>query len=387
MSGTGVSTLTDSWEAGAEAARAALDELSGQTAALVLVHTARIHDAQAVVAGVRSVTGSAEVAGATCDHAFVDGRIDHSGNTVMVAVITAGPYRIGVAWAPIAEDDDGFESAMIATRAARDRAAAQLPHAAAIVYGDGHVHRHQRTLAGVHRVAGSRVPLIGGGASDSRRRRSSVLIHNDAVIDSGVLVVWIASPVPLTVAVRHGWTPIGLPCLVTHSEGTAILEIEGRPPLEVIKRFLPGVDVTRHIRGEGGTGIDVDRTFALGLIEPGGTQLVRVIYLDARGVLHSLTPLPSYSAIQVVTSNPEAFLDAAEDVASTAVTARPAGMIFAVSCIDRISILGKRAEEETRRLHDAGGGAHTFGMFTYGEFARISSVTGYHNATIVALAL
>lgn len=386
VSGTGNSTLSDSAAAGSEAVEAALSGLDA-VPDLVLVHVSRHHDVPAVVAAVRARTGDAQVVGATCDRAFADGVLSDPGNSVMVAVLTRGPYRFGVASIAVDDGVGTIEAASSVTRTARDNSASDLPYAATIVYGDRHVDRHQDVLTGVHRVAGSAVPLIGGGAGDSRRLDSTVLIHNGTVIESGILIVWIAAPYPLSVVVRHGWTPVGLPCLVTHSEGTAILEIEGRDPLDVINRYLPDTEADQLVRRENGTYIDVDRSIALGLIEPDGSQQVRVICLDHYRVLHSLTPLPQYCAIQVVTSKPGDLLDAAEEVADIAVADRSPGLVFAVSCIDRISALGDRAAGEPQRLQTGSDGAHTFGLFTYGEFARTSGVTGYHNATVVALAL
>ena len=57
------------------------------------------------------------------------------------------------------------------------------------------------------------------------------------------------------------------------------------------------------------------------------------------------------------------------------------------SCVARYDILGDRSPEEPRRLQEAAHGARTFGFYTYGEFARTTSVAGYHNATVAALAL
>jgi hypothetical protein len=52
-----------------------------------------------------------------------------------------------------------------------------------------------------------------------------------------------------------------------------------------------------------------------------------------------------------------------------------------------MDILAERACEEAVRLQKAAGGVPTFGFYTYGEFARTTSVAGYHNATVTALAL
>jgi hypothetical protein len=57
------------------------------------------------------------------------------------------------------------------------------------------------------------------------------------------------------------------------------------------------------------------------------------------------------------------------------------------SCIARMDLFGDRGHEEAALLHKAAAPVSTFGFYTYGEFARTTSVAGYHNATITAIAL
>jgi hypothetical protein len=52
-----------------------------------------------------------------------------------------------------------------------------------------------------------------------------------------------------------------------------------------------------------------------------------------------------------------------------------------------MDLLRGREGEEAALLHKAAGPVATFGFYTYGEFARTTGVSGYHNATITALAL
>jgi hypothetical protein len=52
-----------------------------------------------------------------------------------------------------------------------------------------------------------------------------------------------------------------------------------------------------------------------------------------------------------------------------------------------MDILRERGAEEAARLQEAAGPVPTFGFYTYGEFARTTGVSGYHNATLTALAL
>jgi hypothetical protein len=62
-------------------------------------------------------------------------------------------------------------------------------------------------------------------------------------------------------------------------------------------------------------------------------------------------------------------------------------VILAFSCVARLDILRDRGAEEAALLQAAAGEVATFGFYTYGEFARTSSVAGYHNATLATIAL
>jgi len=64
-----------------------------------------------------------------------------------------------------------------------------------------------------------------------------------------------------------------------------------------------------------------------------------------------------------------------------------AGVVLVFDCVARLDILGERGEEEAEALQRGAGAVPTFGFYTYGEFARTSSASGYHNATIAAMAL
>jgi len=80
-------------------------------------------------------------------------------------------------------------------------------------------------------------------------------------------------------------------------------------------------------------------------------------------------------------------LDVGDLTVKEALAARDASLLLGFSCVARMDLLGERSPEEARRLQDAAGSVPTFGFYTYGEFARTTSVAGYHNATIAAIAL
>jgi hypothetical protein len=73
IAGTGMSGAKDAAAAGREAAAMAVAALAGEPPALVLVFTTPRYDLPALLKGVRSVTGSAHLIGATGSGEIVQG--------------------------------------------------------------------------------------------------------------------------------------------------------------------------------------------------------------------------------------------------------------------------------------------------------------------------
>jgi hypothetical protein len=67
---------------------------------------------------------------------------------------------------------------------------------------------------------------------------------------------------------------------------------------------------------------------------------------------------------------------------------RPAAGLLAFDCIARRGVLGEEGiRREIQRVAQHAGGAPVAGFYTYGEIARIHGVSGFHNQTLVVLAL
>ena len=205
-------------------------------------------------------------------------------------------------------------------------------------------------------------------------------------IEEGAAALWIASDHPLPVVTHHGWTPIGIPMLVTRAEGTEIIEINGRPAAEAYEEQLgiaPG-----KLSPDQFWGTSIYHPF--GLLQQDGTSVIRVARSKTeRGTLkiQGCVP-PSGSAVQVMTGNADTLFATVGVVASDALAANSeAGVLLTFSCAARATIYGSRTSEETHGLQEVAGSVPTFGFYCCGEFARTAGVLGTHNATLTALAL
>ncbi len=382
--GTGVSRLEDAFQAGKAAAIAAVAPLGGRPPALVLVFTTPRYDLPALLAGIRSVTGSALLAGATGSGEIVGGEYLGFGAGVGVLAMTAGPYRFGAASAGHIRDGMRAAAGDI-VRAARAQAG-DSPFAAVLLLADSLLGDLQELVQGIYEAAGPRVALVGGGAGDEQKFVRTLVFHEGRIVEQGAVALWIAAEQPLRVVTRHGWTPIGRPLSVTRAEGTWVQELDGRPAADVYEEQL----------GLAAGQLDPDHFWdtsilhPFGIMESDGTSVIRVARSrNVRGELKIQGCLPPPGcAMQVMRGSADSLLDVTEEVVGTSLGARrDAGVLLTFSCAARAMILGKRAPEEARRLQAAAGDVPTFGFCCCAEFARTSGTLGTHNATLTAVAL
>jgi hypothetical protein len=381
--GAGTCGLIDAFEAGKSAATDAVAQLRGAEPSLILVFCTPRFDLPALLAGIRSVTGSTLLVGGTGSGEIVGGKYLGFGGGLGVLALSAGPYKFAAASAgDITGSLDEVGQAL--ARRSRDQAGPSA-HSAALLITDSLLGDLQQFVRGVYRVTGPRVAFAGGAAGDEQRFVQSSVFHDDKVLHKGALVLWIASDRPLKIVTRHGWLPLSAPLLVTRAEGTEISELGGRSAALAYEEQL---GLTEPLKPEQFWGTSIWHPF--GLLQPDGTHVIRVARTKTeRGTLMIQGCVPTVgSAVQVMRGSVDSLLDVTEEVVEAALAdAGEPSVLLAFSCAARAMIYRDRAPEEAARLQAAAGDIPTFGFYCCAEFARTAGVLGTHNATLTALAL
>lgn len=359
-------------------------KLSGEKPALVFVFATPRYDLPALLAAVRSITGEAPLVGASGSGEIVNGEYLGFGEGVAVLVLTSGGYRFGIASRGHIRGD--LDRAGQALTHASQQAAGSSPHAAVLLLIDTMAGDLQEFVHGVYRVTGPKVALVGAGAGDEQKFVRTVVFHDDAVIEEGAVVVWIASQHPLQVITRHGWRPIGIPLLVTRAQGTEIIELNGRPAADVYAEQI----------GIGAGQLSPEQYWAtairhpFGLLQPDGSTVIRVPRTKTpQGTLTTHGCIPATgAAVQVMEGSAESLMSISGPVVEESLRANPeARVVLTFSCAARAKIFGPRAAEEARLMQAAAGDKCAFGFYCCAEFARTAGVLGTHNATLTTLAL
>jgi len=236
------SQLVDSRAAGQEAARAALDRLGRADCSLVFLYATAAHDPVLLQAGVRDVVGNdARVVGGQTVGVITSDRVAEEGFEVGVAVLAAGTLEVRAAMEPDVskgEFDAGRRLAHALTREA------PIPHDAVLLLTYDIVLQQTGTVWSMN-LAGpfldgmsSALPdwptVIGGGMTGDNNFSLAVQWADDHVATDAAMGVVISGGLRADTTILHGCAPTSRYHTVTRAEGVEVIEIDGRPALDVI---------------------------------------------------------------------------------------------------------------------------------------------------------
>jgi hypothetical protein len=366
-------------------ARAANDALRRDDAKLLMVFCSQSHDLPALLRQIRTRAGDVPLIGCT-----TAGEIATSGPSDASVVVTAlggSGFAVRAAAATGASRNLREAGAHVARCLP---ARADLPYKVLLLLTDGLAGDQQEIVRGAHGVLGAAVPLVGGCAGDDLKMSRTCQFHGDQILTDSVVAAGIASDAPLGIGVRHGWRRTGEPMLVTASAGGRVYALDDRPALDAYLEHL-GVAEPAHPDQEVLARLAL--THPLGLSRRGGEDQVRFIGGGdfTQRSLSCVAEVPQGALVWIMEGDARSVLEATDAAGGDSLAALggrpPLGMI-AFDCIARRGVLGEDGiKEEIERLAGIASGAPVAGFYTYGEIARTRGVRGFHNQTLVVLAI
>lgn len=379
--GVGHSNEGDAHRAGASAAREALVGASPQ---LIVVFTSRAYDLHALLAGINDVAGAVPLIG--CSTA---GEIAASGPRDASVVVTAlGGEGFSVAVGCATSASSGLREAGAEVASCLEEVD-ERPHKVLLILTDGLAGDQQEIVRGAHGVVGSGVPLVGGCAGDDLKLTSTSQLFGDRVLEDAVVAAAVSSDAPFGIGVRHGWRKIGEPMLVTRSLANRVYSLDDMPALDV---YLERLGAPPEAWRDHSAFTDFSMTHPLGLSRRSGEPQVRFVS-DADFVERSIgciAEIPEGGVTWFMEGDADSVLRATDAACADALVpleSKPLGMI-AFDCIARRGVLGEAGiKNEIDRMSSHAAAAPVAGFYTYGEIARTRGVSGFHNQTLVVLAL
>lgn len=377
----GHSDAHDARLAGSTAAQAAL---AGDDPRLFVVFCSESYDLHQLLAGIAGVAGDVPVVG--CSTA---GEISTTGPGdagVVVMALGGSGFKVTTA---VGRADGGRLREASAEAASCVERLGPGEHRVLLLLTDGLAGDQQEVVRGAYQTVGAEVPLVGGCAGDGLKMRGTFQLHGTDVLDNSVVAAAIASDGPIGIGVRHGWRRVGEPMLVTASRGNVVEELNDIPALDV---YLDRLDAPEAARHDPGAFTRFALTHPLGLSRRSGEEVRFVAEADfEKRSLLCIAQVPQGGHAWIMEGDHDSVLAATDEACREAVEDLggqvPLGLL-AFDCIARRGVLGDVGiEREVRRISEFAGGAPVAGFYTYGEIARTHGISGFHNQTLVVLAL
>jgi hypothetical protein len=244
--------------------------------------------------------------------------------------------------------------------------------AAVFILGDGIDVNGSTFAAGLTQGTGGSAAITGGLAGDgSRFERTWVLVNGRPRFSHVSAVGLYGSAIEVGYGYAGGWTMLGPERVVTRSEGNVLLELDGRPALELYKDYL----------GERASGLPATALlFPLGIRAEGQPdnserELIRTVLSvdESRQSMTFTDDVPEGSTAQLMRGTTDRLVDAAQAAAAAArLPGDQPALAIVVSCVGRRLYLGQRVEEELEAVSEELGSTCTLaGFYSYGELAPV----------------
>ena len=236
----------------------------------------------------------------------------------------------------------------------------------------------------LHDLLGPTWSYLGGGTGHRDLTPGPTVVAGGQ-LRSGVAAVALLDA-PSTVAVAHGWSPLGRHLPVTRSDGRTIELLDGQPAARIYR------EVVRGHAGEAVASAPIEqlgRWYPLGISRVGDEPVVRDLVAEVGDGVRCIAEVPQGCYVRVLHGDHAALLAGAEQVtvglSDPFAGARPPGgrrgqpLLF--DCISRVLHLGDRYTEELELVTADG---PVVGALTIGEVAGTPHrAPDFHNKTIV----
>jgi hypothetical protein len=255
----------------------------------------------------------------------------------------------------------------------------------AMVFSDGLRVNGTALVKGLNGNLPSQVSVTGGLVGDGAAFKKTV-VGLDHVAQAGKIVLVGFSGTALKVGYGSlgGWDAFGIERRITKSNGNILLELDGKPALELYKTYL---------------GKRAEELPSAGLLFPlrlhtnhgNQTEVVRTV-LGVSESDQSMTfagDMPEGATAMLMKANFERLIDGASGAGSMSIKplgAKKADLAILVSCVGRKLVLKERTEEEVEAVRMAiGKQAVVTGFYSYGELCPTASTNKQcrlHNQTM-----
>ncbi len=256
------------------------------------------------------------------------------------------------------------------------------------ILSDGLQTNGSKLTYGISSVVKSSVVVSGGLAGDKDKFEKTWVIENGILKESAVCAVgFYGDNIHFEAASKGGWDSLGLSRTVTKSKDNILYELDGKPALEIYKRYLG--DKAKELPASG-------LLFPLELREGVDTKESKVrTVLGIDESNQSITfagNIPQGAEVTLMKANFNRLVDgagkSAEELNFSNYNDEPL-LCIAISCVGRKLLLKSRIDEEIEAVKEVlPKDANIVGFYSYGEISPLASgICDLHNQTMTLTAI
>lgn len=254
-------------------------------------------------------------------------------------------------------------------------------------FADGLLTNGSEIARGFNAILPDGVTVTGGMACDDMSFKEVLVVCNDVVVSGAIAAVGLyGDSLKIGYGSQGGWLPFGPERLITAAEGSTLMELDGKPVLDLYKKYLgpeannlpaAGILFPLSIRKEDGEEAIVRST-------------IQVNDIDKTIGFAGDMPIGWYA--RFMRAVPDDLIDGAIGAAKIAqeTGGTKIGLVFLISCIGRKSVLKQLVEEETESVHERFGSSPLMsGFYSYGEIAPLGPghKSVLHNQTMTVITI
>lgn len=239
-------------------------------------------------------------------------------------------------------------------------------------------------ISGIRSKVASNVVITGGLAGDGGAFKKTYVLSNDIVSSDIIAGVGLyGTDVTLGFGSMGGWDPFGPPRKVTKASGNILYELDGKPALEIYKKYLGA-----HAKDLPSSGLLFP--FAILKNETDESGLIRTILgIDEKnGSLALAGDIPLNGYLRLMHSKTSGLVNGAQQAAQKAwgISGQTQGEEFSilVSCVGRKLVMGQDVDDEIDAVKTVLKNSHVTGFYSYGEICPHTLVDDckLHNQTM-----
>lgn len=241
--GTAYVDAPDTKVAAAQAAQQALERAGGGQASLAMCFHHGRHDPEHVCEGMRDALGDVPLLGGSAAGIVTNDALGYGGHQIGIAVLTGADGRLRVTEADglASRGEQAVGAALGAELGEADdvlllyssvRSGLTDPNGLSLFFGTP-------LLAGLSTTSSHRT-LAGAGLIDSLQPGGSHVIGPSGALREGAVALSLSDGLQMDTTVLHGCRPSGAYHEITATDGPMLLEIDGRPALDVVGELTGG---------------------------------------------------------------------------------------------------------------------------------------------------